>query len=149
VIEVIARTVPAPLGAKGDLTPSVQEEPESEIIAMSAVPTPESLDETVASGVIAFTPRGEDALDQLATVLSARCSTTPEGIAKVLDQVMHADMTELVDALTAIADASEQRANPDLDTPDVETPDGAARRRLGRPEAGYSADGGTSRGIPR
>jgi hypothetical protein len=82
---------------------------------MSAVPiTPEPLNRAATGGVIAFTPRGEAALDQLATVISARCSTTPEGIAKVLDQVMHADMTELVDALTAIASESEQRATPDL-----------------------------------
>lgn len=44
---------------------------------MSAVPVPEPVDVTVPGGIVAFTPRGEAALHELATVLVARCSTTP------------------------------------------------------------------------
>ena len=116
---------------------------------MSAVPAPDSLDLDVASGLVRFTPRGEAALDQLATVLTAHCSGTPEGIARVLDQVMHADLTELAEALTAIAEASQGRAHPRLDTPRVETPDAAAQRRLGSrgPAGPVGADPG--RGVAR
>lgn len=102
---------------------------------MSAVTTTESVDSTAPSGVVVFTPRGEVALDQLATVLTAHCSGTPEGIAKVLDQVMHADMTDLAEALTAIAGASEHRAHPCHDAPGVESREVAAGCRLERRDA--------------
>lgn len=113
---------------------------------MSAVTTTESVDSTAPSGVVMFTPRGEAALDQLGTVLTAHCSGTPEGIAKVLDQVMHADMTDLAEALTAIAEASEHRAHPCHDAPGVESPEAAARRRLGRRDAMPAAGEGP---VPR
>lgn len=102
---------------------------------MSAVTTSGPVDSTAAGGVVVFTPRGEAAFDQLATVLTAHCSGTPEGIAKVLDQVMHADMSDLAEALTAIAEASDQRAHRPLDAPGVESPEATARRRLGRSDA--------------
>lgn len=98
---------------------------------MSALPTTES-EPAAARGVVVFTPRGKVALDQLATVLTAHCSSTPEGIAMVLEKVMHADMTDLAEALTAIAEASEHRAGPSDEAPRAEGPDMAARRRLGR-----------------
>jgi hypothetical protein len=98
---------------------------------MSALPTSES-DPAAASGVVVFTARGKVALDQLATVLTAHCSGTPEGIAMVLEEVLHADMADLAEALTAIAEASEHRAGPSDDAPGAEGPDVAARRRLGR-----------------
>lgn len=101
---------------------------------MSALATTEP-DPAAVSGVVVFTPGGEAALDQLATVLTAHCSGTPEGIAKVLDQVMHADMADLAEALIAIAEASEHRAGPSHEAPGVETPGAAARRRLGRRDA--------------
>jgi hypothetical protein len=59
--------------------------------------------------VIAFTPRGEAALDELATALTAHCSHTPDGIARVLDEVLHTPLADLADALTAIAAAAHTR----------------------------------------
>jgi hypothetical protein len=118
---------------------------------MSAVTT-ESVDPTTpsaANGVVVFTPRGEAALDQLATVLTAHCSGTPEGIAKVLDQVMHADMADLAEALTAIAEASEHRAGPGREVPGFESPDAAARRRLGRRDAMPAAGQGPVPSVGR
>lgn len=97
---------------------------------MSALTTTES-EPAATSGVVVFTPRGKAALDQLATVLTAHCSGTPEGIAMVLEEVMHADMADLAEALTAIAEASEHRAGPSDETI-AEGLDMAARRRLGR-----------------
>ena len=105
----------------------------SGVTAMSALITTES-EPAAASGVVVFTPRGKGALDQLATVLTAHCSGTPEGIAMVLEEVMHADMADLAEALTAIAEASEHRADPSLEGPRAE-----ARRRS--PDA--ASDGGT------
>ena len=118
---------------------------------MSAVTT-ESVDPatpSAASGLVVFTPRGEAALDQLATVLTAHCSGTPEGIAKVLDQVMHTDMDDLAEALTVIAEASEHRAHPAQDVPGVESPDAAARRRLGRRDARPAAGPATVPSLGR
>ena len=116
---------------------------------MSAVSTRDSLDVTVPIGVVRFTPRGEAALDQLATVLTAHCSGTPEGVAMVLDRVMHADMTDLAEALTAIAEASEARAHPRIDRRPVETPDAAARRRLRCRDTARPGDADPGRGVAR
>ena len=44
---------------------------------------------------VRFTNRGDAVLDELATVLTAHCSRTPEGIARVLDEVMHASAGRL------------------------------------------------------
>lgn len=128
---------------------------------MSALTVPEENDPTATGGVIVFTPRGAAALDQLATVLTARCSGTPEGIAQVLDQVLHADMGDLTEALTAIAEASEHRVNhrvdhrvprrpdrPGADPLDA-TADAAVRRRLARRDALPSAAGGVGHRIAR
>jgi hypothetical protein len=117
---------------------------------MSAVTVPESTDPTATGGVIAFTPRGEAALDQLATVLTAHCSGTPEGIAQVLDKVMHADMADLAEALTAIAEASEHRAPPGGAVLGDEAAGAAAQRRLGHRDAPPATDGGGAvHGIAR
>lgn len=51
-----------------------------------------------------FTARGLRAMDDLAVVLTHQMENTPAGIARVLDQVMHAPVAELADALTAVAD---------------------------------------------
>jgi hypothetical protein len=61
------------------------------------------------STALTFTVRGEAALDELATVLVAHCSGTPEGIARVLDEVMHTPLDDLAAALSAIAGAAERR----------------------------------------
>jgi len=116
---------------------------------MSAVTTTESVDPAAVSAVVVFTPRGEAAPDQLATVLTAHCSGTPEGIAKVLDQVMHANMTDLAEALTAIAEASEHRAQRPLDAPGAESPEIAARRRLGCRDVAPAAGQAPTRGFGR
>jgi hypothetical protein len=117
---------------------------------MSAVTVPESADPTATGGVVFFTPRGEAALDQLATVLTAHCSGTPEGIAQVLDKVMHADMADLTEALTAIAEASEQRSSSCSTVLGDEASDAAAQRRLGRRDAPPATDGGGAvHGIAR
>jgi hypothetical protein len=115
---------------------------------MRALTTTEP-DPAAASGFVVFTPRGEAALDQLATVLTAHCSGTPEGIAKVLEEVMHADMGDLTKALTAIAQASEHRAHPSLDGPGAETPEAAARRRLGRRDPMPAAGEAPARALGR
>lgn len=115
---------------------------------MSAVSTTDSRD-AVPSGVVRFTPRGEAALDRLATVLTAHCSGTPEGLANVMDQVMHADMTDLAEALTAIAEAYEERAHPRLDKPPAETMDAAAQRRLGSRDIARPGGADPGRGVAR
>lgn len=116
---------------------------------MSGVPPPEVPGVTVPSGVVRFTPRGEAALDLLATVLTAHCSGTPQGIAMVLDQVMHADMTDLAEALTAIAEASEERVHPRLDTPPVESPDATAQRRMGSRDSARPGNADPGVGVTR
>lgn len=45
--------------------------------------------------VVEFTPRGLQALDALADVLVHRMATTPEGIARALDEVLYAPVDEL------------------------------------------------------
>jgi hypothetical protein len=62
-----------------------------------------------SSAGITFTNRGEWALDELATVLTAHCSNTPEGIARVLDEVMHTSLDDLAAALSAITAAADRR----------------------------------------
>lgn len=58
---------------------------------------------------IQFTHRGDAALDELAMVLTAHCSRTPEGIARVLDEVMHTPLDDLAAALDAIVKAVNRR----------------------------------------
>ena len=58
---------------------------------------------------VRFTNRGDAALNELATVLTARCSRTPESIARVLDEVMHTPLDDLAAALDAIVAAVHDR----------------------------------------
>lgn len=117
---------------------------------MSAVLTPDSPD-AATSGVVRFTPRGNAALDLLATVLTAHCSGTPEGIAMVLDQVMHADLADLAEALSAIVDATEQRTHlgPGPDTAQAEAPGCASQARGGRPDLAPSGRADPARAVTR
>jgi hypothetical protein len=91
---------------------------------MSTAPDGEPIGQVTPHGMVRFTRQGEAAVDALAGRLAAECGDTPEGIAKVLDRILTADISELADAL----------ATPEvaLDRVPVETPDAAARRRLGR-----------------
>ena len=71
---------------------------------MSTAPAEHPTDGIAPHGLVRFTQRGEEALDALATDMVAQCDGTPEGIAQLLDQVLHADLGQLASALTAIAD---------------------------------------------
>jgi hypothetical protein len=115
---------------------------------MSTAPVAGATGGISPNGLIRFTQRGEDALDALATELAACCDGTPEGIAELLDQVLHANTSELADSLTAAAD---QPLVIDADlTQTPETPDEAARQRLGRAqELPPDRDTAPSRSIPR
>src|SRR5680860_678793 len=115
---------------------------------MSTAPAEDPTGGNAPDGLIRFTQRGVDALDALAIELTAGCGGRPEGIAELLDQVLHADMSELAGSLTAPAD---QPLVIDADlTQTPETPDEAARRRLGRPQDLPTAgDTAPSRSIPR
>jgi hypothetical protein len=78
---------------------------------MSTPPAEEPNASTRPHGLVRFTPRGEDALDALVRALTADCSGTPEGIAGVLRLVRDAQLTELADALSTIADAADGHAH--------------------------------------
>jgi len=87
------------------------------------------------SGVVAFTARGDAALDELAATMAAQCDGSPESIADVLQQILEPDIERLAEALsTAVTDACSPEvlaSHGDLDVaPPVESPDDAARRRL-------------------
>ena len=97
---------------------------------MSTAPTQEPDPQVAQQGTVRFTARGEAALDALATALTARCSGTPQDIATVLDQVLHADIDQLAAALTEVSEACTSAEGVRPHRP--ETPDEAARRRLGR-----------------
>jgi hypothetical protein len=105
---------------------------------MSTAPAEQPGDGMAPHGLVRFTHRGEEALDALVTDMVARCDATHEGIAELLDQVLHADVSQLASALTAInAPAQDLRGDEPLvvDTDLAQTPetaDEAARRRLGR-----------------
>jgi len=71
---------------------------------MSTAPAEDPTGGIAPDWLIRFTQRGEDALDALATELAARCDGTPEGIAELLDQVLHANMSQLASSLTTPAD---------------------------------------------
>lgn len=58
---------------------------------------------------VQFTCRGQAALNELATVLTARCSHSPEGVVEILDHVMHADLNDLAEAFSAIGAALDAR----------------------------------------
>ncbi len=56
-----------------------------------------------SSASVTFTDEGAVALDELATLLTANCSKTPEGIVGVLDEVMHTHLDDLAASLDTIA----------------------------------------------
>jgi hypothetical protein len=100
---------------------------------MSTAPAEDPTGGIAPHGLVRFTERGEEALDAFATDLAVSCDGTPEGIAELLDRVLHTDISELTSALTVVADTTDP--GPVVDehlarTP--ETPDEAARRRLDR-----------------
>ena len=101
---------------------------------MTTAPADEPTGNTAPHGLVRFTRHDEQAMDALATDLAARCDGTLEGIAELLDQVLHADLSQLTSALTAIADQTKDQPHVvDKDvTQTPETPDEAASRRLGR-----------------
>ncbi len=51
---------------------------------------------------VRFTPRGEAAIEDLATVLMAGCDATTESIVQVFDDVMHTPLDDLTDALSRV-----------------------------------------------
>lgn len=122
---------------------------------MSTAPAEEPGCGMAPHGLVRFTDRGEEALDALVTDMVARCDATPEGIAELLDQVLHADVSQLASALTAInAPAQDLRGDEPLvvdadlaQTP--ETADEAARRRLGRHQDLPAGGTASARSIDR
>ena len=110
--------------------------------------------EDPVSGVVAFTARGEAALDALAATMAAQCDGSPESIANVLQQVLEPDIELLAEALSAaVTDARPPQvlsSHGDLDSaPPVESPDDAARRRLGTRARLGNADAPGPRPINR
>lgn len=100
---------------------------------MSTAPTEDPTGGIAPHGLVRFTERGEEALDAFATNLAASCDGTPEGIAELLDRVLHTDISELASALPVVADTTDQGPVVDEDLAQTpETPDDAARRRLDR-----------------
>ena len=98
-----------------------------------------SLGENSVPGVVAFTPRGSAALEQLAEILVGQCDGSPTSIADVLRRVLDADIEDLAEALSATAQPAPALTQevPELG-PAPESPDEAARRRLssGAPTGG-------------
>jgi hypothetical protein len=110
--------------------------------------------ENPVTGVVAFTARGEAALDELAAILTAQCDGTPEGIAELLNQVLDADIAQLAEALNEAAGASRRRpavaADADNDlAPLSESADEAARRRLGEHSRVGGPDAPATRPLSR
>lgn len=98
-----------------------------------------------SSASVTFTKRGEAALDELATVLTAHCRKTPEGVARVLDEVMHTPLDDLTASLDSIASVTERRQQlhqvtdrsveaqtERLDLGPIDSRDDVARQRLER-----------------
>jgi hypothetical protein len=110
--------------------------------------------EDPVSGVVAFTARGDAALDELAATMAAQCDGSPESIADLLQQVLEPDIERLAEALSAaVTDARSPEvlaSHDDLDiAPPVESPDDAARRRLGTRARLSNADAPDTRPINR
>ena len=106
------------------------------------------------SGVVAFTARGEAALDELAATMAAQCDGSPESIADLLRQLLEPDIERLAEALSAaVTDARPpevRSCHGDLDgAPPVESPDDAARRRLGTRARLSNTGAPAPRPIPR
>jgi len=108
---------------------------------MSTSPT-----ENPGPGVVTFTARGTDALDQLAASLAGECDGSPTSIADLLEHVLEADLEDLAESLSEAAHPPVRDSRPSRDVEEVgpadESPDGAARRRLTAraPLAGGAAD---------
>lgn len=89
-------------------------------------------------GVVTFTARGEQALDELASRLAAECDGTTESITSLLDQVLTTDVDDLAAALDIADPGTQARGRRELlggvdvdETTPGQSPDEAARRRLG------------------
>src|SRR5680860_1578449 len=93
-------TSPTPLATRQALTLNPPEARHT----MSTAPAEDPTGGIAPDWLIRFTQRGEDALDALATELAARCDGRPEGIAELLDQVLHANMSQLCLLYTSDAD---------------------------------------------
>lgn len=91
-------------------------------------------------GVVTFTARGEQALDELASRLAAECDGTTESITSLLEQVLTTDVYDLAAALDIAGPGTQARERRELldgvdvdETTPGQSPDEAARRRLGAP----------------
>lgn len=115
-------------------------------------PPPEAAT-AVMTGVVTFTARGEQALDELASRLVADCDGTTESITSLLEQVLTTDVGDLASALEV---ADEPAARPrdrrellngiDVDeTTPGQSPDDAARRRLSAHEPDHVSGAPTAR----
>lgn len=95
-------------------------------------PTPHS-----DRGVVTFTARGEQLLDEMARRLVGDCDGTLEGIASLLEQVLSskvADLTEVMEAPAAAGQRERRELVDQIDVDDTtpgETLDEAAPPRLG------------------
>ncbi len=67
--------------------------------------------------VVTFTPAGHAALDALAETIVNRMGQTPEEIATVLEEVLHAPIDALTEAFTVIAAELDQRRHRSADKP--------------------------------
>jgi predicted Zn-dependent protease len=95
---------------------------------MSTAPRENYGDGAAAHGYVRFTRAGEAALDTLASRLAAEAGDSPEGIARVLDRILGADVADLAGELARTIPDQNRRT----ERATVQTPDQAACRRLGR-----------------
>lgn len=72
--------------------------------------------------IVTFTPKGEQALDDLAGAIVNRMSRTPTGLATTLDMVFHTPVAELVEAFTQIADQLNARQSRQPGQPTASPP---------------------------
>ena len=101
--------------------------------SLASDPTPDP-----RPGVVTFTARGEQALDELASRLAAECDGTTESVTSLLEQILTADVHDLAAALEIAGPGTQARERRELlDGVDVDestpgqTPEEAAGRRLG------------------
>jgi hypothetical protein len=113
------------LATKRVLRPFAGEEP-----GMSTAPREDSGDGVAAHGYVRFTRAGEAALDTLASRLAAEAGHSPdgitEGITRVLDRILRADVADLAGVLARTTTDQNRGTEPAT----ARTPDQAARRRL-------------------
>ena len=67
-------------------------------------PPPDHEQRAATDVAITFTPRGQRALDELASVITNGMARTPDGIAHTLAMVYRTPLDDLVAAFTSIAD---------------------------------------------